>query len=72
MFQFKFLVWCVIALFMWQHIEAGKLTKRTNKQWYDEALQTYVYESNIDGEMQADATTIYPPLIEEPSKPVSK
>lgn len=70
MFQVKTLILCAILLFMWQHIEAAKLTKSKNNRRYDEQLQTYIYESS-DDDMQADATTIYPPLVEEPSKPVS-
>lgn len=70
MFQVKTLVLCAILLLMWQQIEAGKLTKTKGNKRHDEALQTYIYESN-DDDMQGDATTIYPPLIEEPSNPVS-
>lgn len=72
MFQMKSFVACVILLVMWQHIEAGKLNKIKSNKRYDEALQTDIYESiYVDNDMQADATTVYPPLIEEPSKPVS-
>lgn len=70
MFREKTLVLCVILLFMWKHIEAGKLPRAKSNKRHDEALQTFIYESN-DDDMQANATTIYPPLIEEPSNPVS-
>lgn len=72
MFRIKYLVLCVISLFMWQHIHAAKLTDRKNLQWHDEALKTYVYTSDIDENMQADATTMYPPLIEEQVYKVKK
>lgn len=72
MFQAKSLVVIVILLFVWQHTEAAKLTKAKSNKRYDEALQTDIYESiDDDVEMLADATTIYPPLIEEPSNSVS-
>lgn len=72
MFQVKSLVLCVILLFMWQNIEAGKLTKAKSNKRYDAALQTDIYETiDDDGVMLADATTVYPPLIEEPSHSVS-
>lgn len=70
MFQVKSFVVCAILVLMWQHIEAGKLTKTRNNKRYDEALQTDIYET-VDDDMQADATTVYPPLVEEPPNPVS-
>lgn len=72
MFQVKALVLCAILLvFIRQTIEAGKLTNAKINQRHDKELQTFIYESNGDDDVQADATTIYPPLIEEPSNPVS-
>lgn len=74
MFQAKSLVVIVILLFVWQwqHTEAAKLTKAKSIKRYDEGLQTDIYETiDDDVEMLADATTIYPPLIEEPSNSVS-
>lgn len=72
MFQVKYLVLCALFFLLWQNIDAGKLPKAKSNKRHDEALQTYIYESNIDDDVQADQpTTIYPPLIEEPSNPVS-
>lgn len=70
MFQVKSFVVCVILVLVWQHSEAGKLTKTRSNKRYDEALQTDIYETVVD-DMQADATTVYPPLFEEPSNAVS-
>lgn len=71
MIRVKYFALCVILLFLWQHIDAAKLTKSRGKKIHDEELKTYIYESPVDDDIQSDATTIYPPLIEEPSKPVS-
>lgn len=70
MVQVKSLAVCVMLVFVWQHAEAAKLHRTRNNQRYDEALQTDIYETIVD-DMQADATTVYPPLVEEPVNPVS-
>lgn len=72
MYYVKYFVLCAILLFLSQEIDAAKLAKVRNNKRHDEILQTYIYDSN-DDDVQADQpTTIYPPLIEEPSISVSK
>lgn len=72
MFRLRYLILCAGLLFICKHVEAQG--PKNNRRRHDEMLRSYVFEPSDDypaGELQADATTMYPPLVEHEANTVS-
>lgn len=70
MFRFEHLILCASLLLVCEHAVAQGPPKSGKR--YDEALHSYVFEPSDDfSDFQADATTAYPPLVENETNTVS-
>lgn len=68
MSRIEYFIFCIGLVLISEHVAARRTSKVEPR--YDKSLQTYIYEPTFDDEYQADATTMFPPLIES-TNPVS-